>query len=153
MERGTDPRSCSARRMNVCALWRRGYGYLCIANRSANMRLQLPCVRGAVSLSRVEKKQYIVQSSSNPVGRKSDASIENCSLYPCGQGQAQSLRVLAGTSPMPTGRGQVQIQFLRMEIATTKVQKLLRSLRRCPFTCGTLLPQNLHPSHRRTILR
>jgi hypothetical protein len=30
-----------------------------------------------VSLSRVEKKQYIVQSSSNPVGRKSDASIEN----------------------------------------------------------------------------
>lgn len=77
VERGTDPRWCSARRMIVCALWRSGYGYLIIAGRSANIRLQLPCIRGAVSLSRVEKKQYIVQSSSNPVGRKSDASIEN----------------------------------------------------------------------------
>src|SRR5262249_42913697 len=50
--------------------------YLIIADRSANIGLQLLDIRGAVSLSRVEKKRYIVQSSSNPVGRKSDASIE-----------------------------------------------------------------------------
>jgi hypothetical protein len=77
VERGTDPRWCSARRMIVC---RDGYGYLSIADCSANIRLQLPGIRGAVSLSRVEKKRYIVQSSSNPVGRKSDASIENSYL-------------------------------------------------------------------------
>ncbi len=45
------------------------YGYRIIVDRSANIRLHLPWIRGAVSLLRVEKKRYIVQSSSNlPIG-------------------------------------------------------------------------------------
>jgi hypothetical protein len=57
-EKGTDPRwvQCQA----YCRL--RSSAYVVIADRSANTRLSLPCIRGAVSLSRVEKKQHIFQS-------------------------------------------------------------------------------------------